>query len=79
MNLSCACCQLTNPCLAFSLVLVVFIILSLAYFRGLFGQDKKTMSINVKWGRERWVPSLPRLTCLALTANSQPPDPTPPA
>ena len=67
MNSSCVCCQLTNSCLAFTLVLVVFIILSLAYFRGLFGQDKKSMSINVKWGRERLVPSVPRLTCLTLT------------
>jgi hypothetical protein len=59
MNLSCACCQLTDPCLAFALVLVVSIILSLAYFRGLFGQDKKSMSINVKWGRERLQIPLP--------------------
>lgn len=57
--MSCACCQLTDPCLAFALVLVVSIILSLAYFRGLFGQDKKSMSINVKWGRERLQIPLP--------------------
>jgi hypothetical protein len=60
-------CQHTNSCLAFVLVLVVFIILSLAYIRGLFGQDKKSMSINVKWGRERLVPSVPPLRCLTLT------------
>jgi len=59
MNLSCPCCQLTVPCIAFLLLLVVSIILSLAYFRGLFGQDKKTMSINVKWGRERLQIPLP--------------------
>ncbi|KAI9456535.1 hypothetical protein BJY52DRAFT_1224209 [Lactarius psammicola] len=62
MNLSCACCQLTSSCLALALVLVAFIIiLSLAYsrVRGLFGQDNKTMSINVKWGRERLQIPLP--------------------
>lgn len=68
MHLSCACCQLTDPCLAFLLLLVFSIILSLAYFRGLFGQDKKSMSINVKWGRERLVSPFTPLTCLALTA-----------
>jgi hypothetical protein len=73
MNLSCARCQLTNSCLAFALILVPFItiILSLAYsrVRGLFGQDTKSMSINVKWGRERFVP---HLTCLALTTHHLP-------
>ena len=40
--------------------LLAFIILSLAYsrFRGLFGPENKNMSLNVKWGRERFVPSL---------------------
>lgn len=40
--------------------LAVFIILSLAYsrFRGLFGPDNKSMSLTVKWGRERFVHSL---------------------
>lgn len=68
MKLTCACCQLTDPCIAFPLLLVVSIILSLAYFRGLFGQDKKSMSINVKWGRERLASPFTPLTCLALTA-----------
>ena len=73
--MSCACCQLTSSCLAFALVLVAFIIiLSLAYprVRGLFCQDNKTMSINVKWGRERLVPSARPLTCLARTTHHLP-------
>jgi len=37
--------------------LLAFIILSLAYsrFRGLFGPENKSMSVTVKWGRERFV------------------------
>jgi len=44
--------------------LLALIILSLAYsrFRGLFGPDNKNMSLTVKWGRERFVPSLLSLT-----------------
>jgi hypothetical protein len=40
--------------------LLAFIILSLAYsrFRGLFGPENNSMSLTVKWGRERSVPSL---------------------
>jgi hypothetical protein len=39
--------------------LLAFIILSLAYsrFRGLFGPENKNMTLNVKWGRERFVES----------------------
>jgi hypothetical protein len=55
--------------------LLAFTILSLAYsrVRGLFGPaDNSTMSLTVKWGRERFVSIFPLfdspLTCLAFTA-----------
>ncbi|KAH9176725.1 hypothetical protein EDB89DRAFT_1939556, partial [Lactarius sanguifluus] len=66
MNLSCPCCQLTSSCLALALVLVAFIILSLAY-----SQYNKTMSINVKWGRERLqIPLPPPDTKLSVLRQS---------
>ncbi|KAF8270292.1 hypothetical protein EI94DRAFT_1680954 [Lactarius quietus] len=71
MNLSCVGFHLTNTCLASALLLLVFTILSLAYFRGLLGQDKKTMSINVKWGRERLqIPLPPPDTKLSVLRHS---------
>jgi hypothetical protein len=49
--------------------LLAFIILSLAYsrFRGLFGPENNSMSLTVKWGRERFVPSLLFSSPLAVT------------